>query len=151
MKTCNRCLKEKSKTDFFKDKQTSDGLYSICKACKKEATYEWRAKNKDKYNAGAKKWRDNNKDKEYGHEAKRRYGVSLEEYNNMLKAQDFKCAICGKVHNDKVKRGRLYIDHDHQTNKVRKLLCSGCNSMLGYAKDSIETLEKAIAYLKDNK
>jgi hypothetical protein len=148
MKTCNKCNKEKQYTEFFKDKNSSDGRYSICKLCKTESTYKWRENNKNKYNQTAKNWRDNNKDKEYGHEIKRRYGIDLKTYNKMLIDQDYKCAICNKKHDESVKRGRLYVDHSHKSLKVRKLLCATCNSMLGFAEDNQETLQKAIDYLK---
>lgn len=151
MKKCNKCGETKALVEFFKDKGFSDGHSSICKVCKKKATYEWREKNKDVYNAGAKRWRDNNKDKEYGHEIKRRYGLTLEKYNEMLATQDYKCALCNKKHNDKIKRGRLYVDHCHAGGQVRSLLCGGCNSALGYFNDDIELMEKAIAYLRANK
>lgn len=150
MKKCNKCLIIKETTEFFKDKACAGGLYSICKYCKKEATYKWRSTNKDKYNAGAKNWRDNNKDKEYGHEIKRRYGITLVEYDAMLLAQGNKCLLCTYVHDTTNKRGRLYVDHCHTTGKVRGLLCGGCNSALGYFEDDIETLQKAIDYLNKN-
>ena len=42
------------------------------------------------------------------------------------------------------------IDHNHDTGEVRGVLCSACNSLIGYAKDSIETLEEAVRYLSKN-
>jgi hypothetical protein len=44
---------------------------------------------------------------------------------------------------------RLHVDHDHKNGKVRKLLCSNCNRMLGCAKESIEILNNAIQYLNE--
>lgn len=75
---------------------------------------------------------------------------TIEEYDELLRKQNGVCAICFKentiILNNKLKR--MPIDHDHATKKTRGLLCSFCNSMLGYARDSIELLESAIAYLK---
>lgn len=55
------------------------------------------------------------------------------------------CFICG-ITQDKLKRG-LCVDHDHKTGKIRGLLCSPCNFILGFAKDEIEILTNAVAYL----
>ena len=60
------------------------------------------------------------------------------------------CAICGKPETSKYQSGNvrlLCVDHNHRTSKIRGLLCSKCNSILGYASDSIETLANSIKYL----
>lgn len=80
---------------------------------------------------------------------KKTYGINLEEYEKILYEQDFRCAIC-KIHQSKLNRS-LYIDHCHTTGKIRGLLCSKCNSGIGFFSDSIKKLENAINYLKDNK
>jgi hypothetical protein len=71
-----------------------------------------------------------------------RYGVTKVKYFEMLKAQNGQCAIC------KVEHARLYVDHDHKTDKVRGLLCEQCNFLLGNAKDNVNTLVSAIQYLE---
>lgn len=58
------------------------------------------------------------------------YGITLEDYNQILAQQAEKCAICGK-HQSEFNYD-LYVDHDHKTNKVRGLLCCGCNTGLGH-------------------
>lgn len=75
---------------------------------------------------------------------KRRYGLTLEDYDRMLEAQDGKCAICGEFDET---FGRLVIDHCHDRKKVRGLLCSICNRALGGFRDSPELLSRAVAYL----
>jgi hypothetical protein len=60
----------------------------------------------------------------------------------MTTDQEGKCAICGSLER------RLVIDHDHETGKVRALLCWGCNVGLGYFGDSPEMMMEAIAYVK---
>jgi hypothetical protein len=74
----------------------------------------------------------------------------LDDYNKLLLKQNGSCAICrgqnNTTRNGKIKR--FNVDHCHKTDTVRGLLCSFCNSLLGYAKDSIKTLESAITYLK---
>lgn len=77
---------------------------------------------------------------------KHRYGLDFETLTDMLEKQDFHCLICG---ND-ISGNSFDIDHDHRTGKVRGILCHPCNSLLGYARDSIERLRSAIVYLEAN-
>jgi len=72
---------------------------------------------------------------------KNRYGITLKEYNIMIKNQNGKCAICQNI-ND------LCVDHDHNTSKVRSLICRKCNVGLGAFRDNIMLLKEAIEYLK---
>ncbi len=73
-----------------------------------------------------------------------RYGLTWDEYHEMLNAQDCCCAICGQ-HPEVV--GPLVIDHDHLYGKVRGLLCNGCNLALGHFRDDLLTVSRARAYL----
>lgn len=148
MKTCRKCNQQKELTEFFKDANMPDGHRKDCKACKMQATYEWRAKNLDKYNTSMRAYQKAHPEARYGSEIKRHYGCTLEQYNAMLIAQQGKCAICDTLHNPAVKKGRLYVDHCHKTKKIRALLCSACNCMLGYAKDDTRIMLEAVAYLK---
>lgn len=74
---------------------------------------------------------------------KREYGITPEQYDQMLVEQAGGCAVCGQPPNGK----RLHIDHCHTTGKIRGLLCSGCNRALGYLQDDPELLRVAIKYL----
>lgn len=72
-----------------------------------------------------------------------RYGLKVADYEWLLERQNDRCALC----HEKPKGGRLYVDHDHTTNKVRGLLCPRCNMGLGAFKDHPELLRAAIVYL----
>lgn len=80
---------------------------------------------------------------------KRQYSMTLEDYNAMLLAQDNRCAICG-THKDKLKR-ILQVDHDHDTGKIRALLCNSCNGGLGLFRDSPILLRLAEQYINKYK
>ena len=71
---------------------------------------------------------------------KQKYGLTDEEYTSMAETTPH-CPICGSEE-------PLVVDHDHSTQEVRGLICNNCNLVLGHAKDNIETLKNAIAYLQ---
>lgn len=73
--------------------------------------------------------------------------MTYEKYEEMLKDQDYKCAICSKDHTDSKK---LHVDHCHVTGKARGLLCNNCNNGMGKLGDSIERLKNTIKYLEKN-
>lgn len=74
----------------------------------------------------------------------KRYGLTEEQYADLLLKQNNRCAICSTP----IAAGRhCHVDHDHSTGKVRGVLCGHCNLMLGHAKDSTDVLLKAVEYL----
>lgn len=78
---------------------------------------------------------------------KAKYGLTVQEYDQMLAAQDGACAICGASGSGVSRFGVLVVDHDHETGEVRGLLCSTCNSAIGLLGDDPETVQKAAGYL----
>ena len=78
---------------------------------------------------------------------KRRFGFGQDEYDRMADAQGRLCAICSRPEG-KSRGQRLAVDHDHDTGKVRALLCVQCNAGIGSLQDSPEVLDKAAAYLR---
>lgn len=80
---------------------------------------------------------------------KRKYGISLRTYSDLLERQGNKCAICGTSEPGD-RRRHFNVDHDHQTGKIRGLLCNNCNAMLGHAKDQIQNLLAGVKYLEAN-
>lgn len=79
-----------------------------------------------------------------------RFGITPEQYLEMLEAQDGLCAICERPERSTDKKGwtkALAVDHDHDTGAIRGLLCANCNKGIGNLGDSVETLIAAAAYL----
>ena len=93
-------------------------------------------------------WQANNPDKVWSNQLQFKFGINLEEYNKIFQAQSGRCAICHK-HQTEFKK-RLCVEHCHDTNKVRGLLCFDCNTGLGKLGDNLEGLSKAIKYLENS-
>lgn len=77
------------------------------------------------------------------------YGITIDQYNILFLKQEGKCLICGK-HQQELKM-TLRVDHDHNTGKTRGLLCHSCNTAIGLMEENIDTLTKAVQYLKSTK
>jgi hypothetical protein len=73
---------------------------------------------------------------------KRKYGLSPEAYAAKLESQEHRCKICGRV------MSKPNVDHDHETNEVRDLLCWPCNCGIGFLQDSPVIAQAAADYLK---
>ncbi len=99
---------------------------------------DWYQRNKKSSDAQSKKWAHDNPEKQRIMMRKCRYGLS-EKQQSMLAE---KCEICGS-------NVKLVIDHDHETNTMRGVLCNGCNTGLGFFKDDVDSLRQAVKYLND--
>jgi len=84
------------------------------------------------------------------HNLKHRYGITEEQYDQMLIQQKHSCKICGHKPDKYQTRPDkpLYVDHCHQTKVIRGLLCHKCNVALGHMNDDPEQLERAANYLR---
>lgn len=120
-KQCPSCGLQKPRTNFSKNKTTKDGLQSWCKDCI-------------------------NNQKLF-----REYGITKDQYDILLESQNYKCKICGIVNSGRSDKGRLLVDHDHKTGRVRGLLCHPCNAALGLLKDDEKTISKALEYIRSSK
>lgn len=72
------------------------------------------------------------------------FNMSVAEYDEMLHAQNGVCAICGRP----PKAIRLAVDHNHQTGKIRALLCGPCNTALSHVEHESDFSKKALIYLE---
>ena len=155
MKICSKCKMEKTLDEFSKDKNSSTGYTYQCKKCRNAYYNTYYNSNPEKMKAkNANNWLKRKKyyQSEVGISSsrrshlKRKYGISLEEYNKLSEKQEHKCAICGNSEMN-TKNNVLCIDHNHTTGKVRALLCGLCNTGLGNFLDNKILLENAIKYL----
>lgn len=148
MKKCSKCKLEKRFDQFGKSKTGKFGLDNYCKSCKKDYEKSYK-RDKPKRREYLKKLYESpeGRKKHQNRYLKYTYGITLDQYNELLKLQNFGCAICGIHHEVK----QLFVDHCHKTNKVRGLLCNFCNTGLGNFQDDPKLLETAIDYLKNKK
>ena len=132
MKICSQCRKEQSPSEFY---NSGKYLQAHCKSCGRERSKEYYHKNKHKAS-----FKENEKRKQL-HKS---YGLSLEEYNKRLERQGGVCVICGS----KDSHRKLSVDHDHETGRIRGLLCSSCNIAIGLLGDNACGVRKALDYLE---
>lgn len=110
---------------------------------------EYYRKNADAIKERVRNYAKRNPDKIVDQQLRREYGISLEEFRVLEVSQEGKCKICRGP--PTIKRRRLSVDHDHQTGRVRALLCGACNTMIGLAREQPALLQAAIEYLKEFK
>ena len=105
----------------------------------------WRLKNPEKWLAAKRKWQENNPGRQREYDFKRKFGITVQQYDAFLAMQNHECAIC---HTAQCLTGRrLAVDHCHTSKVVRGLLCANCNLLVGQAKDNPEVLRAAANYL----
>jgi hypothetical protein len=143
MKTCRDCGQTKPLAEMQKHPAFKDGHNTLCSECNRRRVKEWRKKNPEKRALQAAK--EGKQDYVKNKHLKRDFGITLDEYNVMFEQQEGCCKIC-KRHQVHFSR-RLAVDHCHSTGKIRGLLCSQCNTLLGMAKDDTLVLQEAINYL----
>jgi hypothetical protein len=134
-----------------------DGYRSDCKRCNlaaRRAKYiedprkhiervqRWQRANPERYRAKLQDYADSGKKKVSDRKShlKRKYGLTLEAFDELLASQGGGCAICGRTDADNV-------DHDHTSGRVRGILCFNCNITIGQAQDDEDRLAGAMAYL----
>lgn len=174
-KACSRCLKIKSIKEFSLRSNARRGLQSACKFCiryysrKRQcdtSTIKW-LELRDQENKNEKvcikcliikplsKFYKSKKArksvmvtckqcssiKSRPVRLKYLYGITEEDYENLFEKQNGQCAICGK-------NIKLVVDHNHETGKIRALLCGNCNRGIGIFQDNPNLLYKAASYLK---
>ena len=126
MRTCNQCHQEKPLEAFRKSGNGRSAEWT-CRDCVK-LKYANSPKLKERA-----KWRH----------IKSKFKLNKEQWTAMFDSQDGKCDICSTSIDHSA-----HVDHCHSTNKIRGLLCAGCNKGLGYFRDSADTLVLASQYLK---
>ena len=117
----------------------------VCRPCKLAKNREWDANNRARRVAIVQRYQKKNPTAGRNTYLLRTYGISLDDFNELLASQGGVCAICGSA---SPKSGHnWHVDHDHVTGSVRGILCHSCNTCLGFVEDSQEVLSNMITYL----
>ena len=135
-KICPKCNETKLPEEFHKDSRNKTGLTSWCNSCRRAKTKEWIKNNPEK----AKKSKRNTS-------LKRMYGITLNDYGELLKNQNFCCAIC-KTKEPGGQGNIFVVDHCHLTGNVRALLCTKCNCAIGLLNEDPLLFDSAKKYLE---
>jgi hypothetical protein len=161
VKVCNRCLESKSLDAFYANPAGRGGLRPECIECTKERCKKWYARNSAREVERVRQWALANPHKVAQRVAaakgslekklsdrkshlKRKYGMTLDDYERMFEEQGGVCAICSKP---RPEERTLHVDHDHVTGVIRGLLCFRCNNALGDFDEEFELFRKAADYL----
>jgi hypothetical protein len=156
-KTCTKCHQTKPVLSFYAHRGTKDRVSTYCKDCQKAASRAWTAAHAEHVRARNAAYNADPANRAKKPRANRQwwlkqYGIDVEQYEAMLADQGGVCAICllperyvdARTGNPR----RLSVDHDHQTGRVRGLLCGRCNRSVGQFADDHERLARAAAYLR---
>lgn len=135
-KRCSHCKEVKDISNFCKNKSTKDGYHHQCKKCASEYALAYSKTKTGKINGKFNM-------------LKYRYGLTRDEYHDLINKQKNKCCICG----DELKTGtgKSGIDHNHETGKVRGILCRNCNILIGYLECNKHKINIAMKYIKFKK
>ena len=131
MKTCTTCNKTKEFSEFYKDSASRDKLTRACKDCCRLAGKKTRKKNPaTKWNYARRHLQTSNGEV-----------VTYDLFLRLLEQQRGLCGICQQ------EMSKPCLDHNHETNKIRMLLCHNCNIMIGMSREVPDILNRAIKYL----
>ena len=157
MKRCKVCAEDKPLSEFYAAAGTCDGYRLECNACNLaaravkyrenprpaiERVMRWQRDNPERVRATTDRFRAAGKKEVSDRKShlKRNYGLTLEAFDALLASQGGGCTICGRPDADNV-------DHDHETGRVRGILCFPCNVAIGLLHDSEERARSAAVYI----
>jgi Autographiviridae endonuclease VII len=145
-KLCPRCERRFPMAHFYRCNSKKEWISSVCIACTRRYNREWNVANRERLAELQKTWTAENPEAVKRHvftQQLKKYGMTIEDYEVMLKKQGGRCALCRR----KAGKRRLAVDHCHRTNRVRGLLCAPCNMGIGCFGDDPDLLGRVIAYL----
>jgi hypothetical protein len=151
-KVCPKCAVDKDRSEYsvVAKGPRAGHLHGRCKTCNADSM---RGSYQKKHKRDPTRYRL----VEWPSKLKRLYGITPEDYNRMLADQGGGCALCGSTSPltgsrtyKRTQRTAFDVDHCHKTGRVRGLLCTRCNRLVGLANDSADTARRLVEYLTIN-
>lgn len=153
-RTCSICGDLKARTDFYRQPRRKDRLFPYCKKCSDHKATTWRRNNPEATREIRERSILKNPLRYKETHLKSQYGLTRVEYEAMLQAQGGLCAIaaCGRRIESRFTLGQSLktvacVDHEHQTGRIRSLLCQRCNYVVGCVEAHPGIVAEATAYL----
>lgn len=137
-KVCRTCEEELPRERFGPRKAGTDGRLSSCRGCMSAKKRVARAANLEEIRAKNREY-----ERRTGRHTKRSYGLSREQWDARVKAQDGRCEACGRL-----PKRRLVGDHCHVTNKFRGIVCDNCNVSMGLTGDDPVLLRRLAEWIE---
>jgi hypothetical protein len=131
-KTCRTCKTAKPLADFYATEYGAQGRRATCKECTRTKAAPRRVDEIRRANLA-------------------RYGMTIEQYDEMFEGQGGLCAICGEPETAISRNGKpflLAVDHHHPSERIRGLLCGRCNRIVGHIEAGLDLLDRIHAYLE---
>jgi len=172
IKVCRECGNAQPLDEFYANPKMLDGHTSYCKSCLRARSLRYHDEHREEHRTQMRqRYSENRAEINARRRAERladpeayrthrrierkksMYGLATAEFDAMLASQEGRCAICatditGDIPYGSSRRLRAHVDHSHQTNAIRALLCSKCNLLLGTMRDNPALLRAAADYLE---
>ena len=132
-KPCRDCGEVKPLDEFNKDAKAKDGRRAYCKPCHSARSMSWEKANPEKRAKSVRR-----------HNLKRRYGITVEQFDELFAKQGGRCACCGAPEPGGT---GWQVDHCHDSNELRGILCHSCNVGIGHLGDNVDGVWQAMLYL----
>lgn len=136
-KRCSSCNETKALAEFYRHPRDTAARLTFCTQCVEARRSKRDAERPDKQRA---------------YSLQRNYGLTVDQYTQWVEACGYTCEICGYEMPREAKGAgeRLHVDHDHETEALRGLLCNRCNTGLGQFRDNPSLLYVAAEYLEEH-
>ena len=131
-KPCKDCGEVKPLDEFYSNGR--GGTKTLCKPCDNARRMAWNKANPDRFTESVRR-----------RNLKIRYGITVEQYDELFAEQDGRCACCGTT--EPGGNGAFNVDHCHESDEIRGLLCNNCNRGIGLLGDDMDSIWNAILYL----
>lgn len=150
MKTCTKCGQDKPLTAFYQRYSRPGTLSSWCKACHTTDGLRYKRTNIE----ARRRYALTDRVRKF----RRQFGITPDDYNRLFAAQGGLCAVCGRPEtapgnalNGTTGTRMLAVDHDHESGRVRGLLCANCNRAIGLFTDNPALLRRAADYIEEHR